>query len=504
MIESSAPQRVWLASILLAVAIAVLYLLFPTRLYYWDGIVFAQTIEDARRLSLSLIHPNHLIYNGIGYLFYKLLSLLGMNVRAIVALQILNSVLSAIIAALLFGVLVRALRSFYLSTFLTLLFAFAATWWKFSTDANAYIASLLFIMLGLGLIRQQRPRPLLVALTFLGSILFHELAVFFGAVLALGLFLQAATKEERVAAVAKFLILAAIGTYLIYGGTFYLVTGKLSPIALFKWITHHSPDSEFTFDPVANLKYVLRGHVRLFFGGRFNLLQGLLSPIIIGLIVILGGATLGFFYSLIRGIRDLPSLRLRISEWSKDRRDFLLLTGVWIVLYELFLFFWLPQNTFYRLFYLPALIVLLGLFIPENVARRYRLALFVVTIGSANFLFLIYPYTHVQKNPPLEFAYQMNSRWTTGTVVLYAVDNSDESLVRYFTPGTVWKKIDTSNTSELDRALAEGTESGKTVWLETTAIDNLSGKNWFETHALKESAAELNNSAYRIRFVQVK
>jgi hypothetical protein len=416
----------------------------------------------------------------------------------------LNGIQGAVVTTLLFVVLVRGLRTVYVSFWLALLFSLAATWWKFSTDANAYIASVLFMMLGLYLIRQQRIRPSVVALTFLASILFHELAVFFGAVLVLGLFLQATTKQEKVAAVLKFLLIAAIGTYLIYGGTFYLITGKLSPVALFKWITHHSPDSEFTFDPVTNFKYVLRGHIRLFFGGRVNLLRGLMNPVIIGLIVVLCGALLAFFYSLVRGIKDLPSLRPRFDNWTKDRRDLLLLTVVWIGLYEVFLFFWLPQNTFYRLFYLPALIILLGLFIPENVARRYRLTLFVVVIGLANFLFLIYPYTHVEKYPPLEFAYQMNSRWLPGTVVLYAAENSDESLVRYFTPGTVWKKVDTGNTSELDRVIAESSASGKNVWLETTAIDNLSGKSWFEIHSVKESHAELNNSAYRIRFVQVR
>src|SRR5512145_522667 len=75
---------------LLIGAIALIYLAFPTRVYYWDGIVFAQTIEDAASLSPSLVHPNHLICNFAGYIFYKLLLGLGFNVRAVTALQILN------------------------------------------------------------------------------------------------------------------------------------------------------------------------------------------------------------------------------------------------------------------------------------------------------------------------------------------------------------------------------------------------------------------------------
>ncbi|HEU5132344.1 MAG TPA: hypothetical protein VFT26_09585, partial [Pyrinomonadaceae bacterium] len=134
------------------VAIAVIYLLFPTRVYYWDGIVFAQAIEDAARLNASLVHPNHLIYNFVGYLFYKLLSSLGAQIRAVTALQILNCLLSAMCARILFSILMSTLRSLYLAVCLTLLFAFSATWWKFSTDANAYVPSVLFLLISFYLV----------------------------------------------------------------------------------------------------------------------------------------------------------------------------------------------------------------------------------------------------------------------------------------------------------------------------------------------------------------
>src|SRR5215218_1732314 len=94
-----------IAPSLLLIAIALIYLLFPTRVYYWDGIVFAQAIEDASKLNASLVHPNHLIYNFVGYLFYKLLHSLGAEVRALVALQILNSLLSAACARIFFSIL---------------------------------------------------------------------------------------------------------------------------------------------------------------------------------------------------------------------------------------------------------------------------------------------------------------------------------------------------------------------------------------------------------------
>lgn len=163
-------SRSHIAALILFIVTAAIYLLFPTRVYYWDGIVFAQTIEDAARLSPSLVHPNHLIYNFAGYFFYKLLRALGADIRALTALQILNSLLSALCARVLFSILLTTLRSFYFSICLTAMFAFSATWWKFSTDADAYIPSVLFLLISFYLVLPGRkPRPLLTAFTFFSA-----------------------------------------------------------------------------------------------------------------------------------------------------------------------------------------------------------------------------------------------------------------------------------------------------------------------------------------------
>src|ERR1043165_2467143 len=91
--------------LLLSIALVVLYLAFPTKVYYWDGVVFAQSIADAAGANVSLAHPNHLLYNFAGYFCYKLLRGFDANIRAIAALQILNSLFSAGCAAILFIIL---------------------------------------------------------------------------------------------------------------------------------------------------------------------------------------------------------------------------------------------------------------------------------------------------------------------------------------------------------------------------------------------------------------
>jgi hypothetical protein len=547
--------------LLLSLALLALYLAFPTKAYYWDGIVFAQAIEDvasgAVGPSISLTHPNHLIYNFAGYFFYKLVHAFNAHIRALTALQILNSIFSAGSATILFLILRDTLRSIYFAVCLTLLFALSATWWKFSTDANAYIPSVFLLLLSFYLVLpQRRPRPLLVALSFFAAMCFHQLAVIAFPVFALGVYFQSRALENR-RGPRNVIVFTAVSLVLIvgvYAVAFYFATGSLNISRLLHWAASYSPDTDTRFDLWSNLGYSLRGEVRLFFGGRLNLLRGLMNPVAVLLIALFAIAVLWLLYAVLanlvtlkRRLRDVrPSSQQKHVRLIPQQKTVLLLALMWAVVYLVFLFFWLPQNTFYRVFYLPALIVLLGLALaalpqtPPN--RTFATAVFVVAVGLANFLFMIYPFSHVEKYPPLAFALQMNREWPQGTVIYYGAQNSDEALVRYFTRGTEWKLLNAQLRGDTGARPAPGTRpetsirpapgtgpesttrpvpgtgretstrpvpgTGASTWLETSAIDQLSstpeGARWLESHARPESLRELNNGAYRIRFVQLR
>jgi hypothetical protein len=388
---------------LLFVAIALIYLLFPTRIYYWDGIVFAQMIENARGLSPSLVHPNHLIYNFAGYIFYKLLRSFSPELRALTALQILNCILAAICARVFFSILLNTLRSLYLAMCLTLLFAFSATWWRFSTDADAYVPSVLFLLISFYLVLpKHKARPLILALTFFISMAFHELAVLTWPVLALGVYLQDGelSIKRRTLNAFYFTVAAAVLITGAYFLLFYLASGNLDLRRLVSWAASYSPDADTGFNLSSNLRYSLRGHVRLFFGGRFNLLKGLLNPLLIVLLAILAATFVYVLFSTLRRMAvailtaRIPKLRMETTQ-----KTVLLLSLLWTFVYIVFLFFWLPQNTFYRLFYLPGLILLLGLLlasVPNRTSKPRLLAAFVATLALANFLFLMYPFSVLQ------------------------------------------------------------------------------------------------------------
>jgi hypothetical protein len=460
--------------------------------------------------------------------------------RAVAALQVLDSILAVLSAYVLFLILKSSLRSVYVSLCLTLLFSFSATWWKFATDANTYIASVLFLLISFYLILPEqegspepelrrglgKARPLLVAFTFSVAMCFHQLAVIFFPVIVLGLLLQvnALSWKEKGFKVVQFGALALIVTAGAYYFCFYLTTGSLDPKRLLHWTTSFSPDGGFNFNLLSALTYTLRGHARLFFGGRFNLLKGLMNPLVGVLMFALAVIVISLIYVLLKSFRK-PSFRhLQSLPHDKRRRSLILLSLVWSGVYLVFLFFWMPQHTFYRLFYLPALILLAGLiFDPREAAplgtpvvasrsadsrpQNFRLALIVALLGLSNFLFLIFPYSHEQKFPPLAFAREMNKTWPPGTVIYYALDNSDESLFRYFNPSTVWKRLNANEPEALESELNDIYSKGTTAWFEFSAIDRFSatpeGAEWLTKHGRTESLRELKDPAYKIRFIQI-
>jgi hypothetical protein len=504
--------------------ILVVYLSFPTRNYFFDSIEFAHTIEGAARVNTSLIHPNHLIYNVVGYLVYRLLRVIGLDLRAVAALQVLNSIFGALSAYVLFLILKSSLRSVYVSLCLTLLFSFSATWWKFATDADAYIASVLFLLISFYLILPEgaesregqfrgsieNVRPLLVAFTFSVAMCFHQLAIIFFPVIVLGLLLQSDALKEKGFRVVQFGAAAFILTAGAYYFCFYLATGTSNPMRLLHWTTSFSPDGGFSFDLLSSLTYTLRGHARLFFGGRFNLLKELMNPLIGALMFALAVSICLLIYALLKSFRKPKLQNLESLPPDERRGSLVLLSLVWSGVYLVFLFFWMPQHTFYRLFYLPALILLAGLVMAtraDSRPRKFRLALIVAVMGISNFLFLIFPYSHKQKFPPVAFALEMNKTWPPGTVIYYALENSDESLFRYFNPATVWKKLNAAAPEVLENELHDIYRKGTTAWFEVTAIDRFSatpeGAEWLTKHSRTESLRELKDPAYKIRFIQI-
>jgi hypothetical protein len=140
------------------------------------------------------------------------------------------------------------------------MFAFSATWWKFATDADAYVPAVLFLVAAYLALQSARSRPILVALLHVGAMLFHELAIFFFPVAMLCLYGRTGNRRRK--DVAQY---AATSSVLIAAAYWAVYRGDV-----LQKIFYHSPDSSFSLNPLRGIGLTLLGSLRLFFGGRWD------------------------------------------------------------------------------------------------------------------------------------------------------------------------------------------------------------------------------------------
>jgi hypothetical protein len=502
----------------LSFGVLLVYLLFPTKNYYWDGIDFALNIEQSRGLGPALIHPHHLLYNVFGYYVYQACLALGWQVRAVHALQAANAFLSALSALLFYRFLRHAFRSAFLSSVLTLLFSFSATWWKYSTDADSYVPCLLLLLLCLNLLfAARRPRPWSVALAHSAAMFMHQLAVFFYPVAVLGLLLhgRGLGLKRRLLYALKYSAAASSFTLAVNYYCFRQQTGASGLKEFAAWLTSYvqGPQSySLGFDPREVVFHAFSGHVRLFFAGRFNWLEGLFSPPVLILLAALICLALFIAYQLVRNFGPALSSFRRATPLDGRAGPAAAVCALWACVYFVFLCFWYPYFTPYRMFYLPALIFLLGAALVRydllrTARRRSCVAAFVAAMAVSNFLFFIYPLSHVEKNPPVAMALGMGGTWTAGTVVFYARPNSDNELFHYFNPATDWRKFDPDPAGSFEEELRLIYERGGTAWVDASALDRMQstpeGTRWLAEHGAGGRRAELVGGGYRIIFVQI-
>ncbi|HEX6188886.1 MAG TPA: hypothetical protein VFZ40_12480, partial [Pyrinomonadaceae bacterium] len=261
--------RVLLATVFAATLLSSILLL--TKNYYWDGIFFAHTIENAPRLNASLVHPSHLLDMVFQYVIYRTVLLTGLQPRALTVMQLSNCIFAAVAACVFFRICLESFKSVYVSLIATALFAFSATWWKFSTDANSYILAVLFLLLCFYLaLPQRKPSPFVLAMVHVLAMFVHQLSVLFFPVAIAALIFQCRgmPRTNQIKCVAKYVLTVGLITVAVYFAMFYLATGRLSVRAFATWITYFSPEHGFTFSVWNNLVHTLRSQWRVFLGGR--------------------------------------------------------------------------------------------------------------------------------------------------------------------------------------------------------------------------------------------
>lgn len=498
----------------ICIFILAVYVGFRTQNYYWDGIGYALNIEQTAGLGVTLFNPNHLLASLLGWLLYWPLHAVWPGLRAHFMLAAISTILSVATAYLLFRILQRLLRNEYYSACLTLLFAFSATWWKFSTDANMYVPGVFLLMLAADRIMNPHRtlQPVMIGVLHALSMLLHQIAIFFYPAVVTALILRGKPlpARERLRLVGSYTLASSLPVAAVYAWAWFGYVKGIYEFTFWRWMTANAHE-EWSFASVGeNLWEAIRSTVRLFFGGRFSLAWDHIDgPVLAVLMTMLGASIVLLAAGIIRTIREWFKDEEFLEALPRETKHFII---VWIGSFFLFLFFWLTQFPYYRLFYLPAGILAIGLVLKRYgllgpLQRTNVVPYFLLVVILSNFSFFIYPYTKVEASPPVKLAREAHRVWRSGAVIYYLEFDGDNAVHKYFNPHTDWRRIDLNSLETFGEEVGEMLRLGKSVWLDRTTLDYLKDspqtRAWLLTRADFGEKWEFSNRRHRIEYVRL-
>jgi hypothetical protein len=329
----------------------------------------------------------------------------------------------------------------------------------------------------------------ITSIVFTSALLIHQLAIFFLPAAVFAIYVQdphrSPNRWDRVRTACAFTLISGIGTLVVYAAAFLSVP---RPSSFLAWITTRASDAQFSFHLFKNILISVSNWIQLFFIGRPSLVDySELSALI--LIAICAMALLLWM----RAVRRTVPWHFQIYQPVLFR-----FAATWFIVYAIFLLFWLPNNTFYKLFALPAIILAIAsCILPKISWSAFSVfPVFVVFLGSFNLVFGIVPYSRLSANPAVEFAVRLNQVMRSGDWVYYSNFNTDDWLACYFNPQTRWEPLPAGPIID-DRL-----KKGAVIWLDTTAIDSLSKSSpgWLKNRTRNTDRRNLVNEKHHIEF----
>jgi len=452
---------------LLLICLSIIYGAFLTKTYFWDGVLSALNIEGVRCGELPytvLFHQNHLLYSALGYVLYDAALGLNLQIRAVTVLQILNVCASLAATWVLFALIKRCTRSQRIGLFGATLFAFGATWWKFSTDTDTYILAVLFLVLAVFFALDSPPRIFPTAVCHVMAMLLHELAVFTYFPLLVSIALECRwSKGKRFWTACAYSGVTGACVTAAYAACYSSQDHAAYP-SLFAWITNYPSDSGFTrsFGQLVNAN--LSSFIKLFVGGKLSLIRDYFS------------VTVGFALALAIGMCIYAVILLRSrGQFEVTYRDSraLAIFWAWLIPCAIFLASWDPGVTHHKLFIWPAIVLLVASYLASRRSLQQHapaLTALVIAMAAWNFGAFIYPHSHASADPVLTLAQKIDRELPKNAIVYYRALDPDDWYLDYFAPGRNWRKV--SGSHDL-RRIRESSSSGRRVCLETTALQEL-------------------------------
>lgn len=484
----------------------IMYVATPTANYYWDGLAFAGKIErvaGTTHSANSLFHQNHLFYNAIGYIFYLVPPVFGITCRALSVLQILSAMSCAVGVGVFFVIARRLSRSLYLAWVGAALLAVSTCWWKAATDADAYSVSVVLVLACAATVLSERPRWYLAGLALAGAMLIHELAALFypAAIVAV---LASGQLENRIKFALKFSALAWGITIAAYYAVAAIVFGIVRPVDVFEWAGSNPYGVKFS-NPLTTLNTFPKFQLDVIFGHgfkTFRLYHGAVE-LVFASIGILALSVAVFVFSRRANVKESFKSIWKVSPEIRGQwRQTMPVLLVWIATYALFLLIWEPYVLHYRVYYVPAAVLMFVLMLSNYHRRTKRLpsgvaAYAVVALFFLNLAFFIAPHMHGSSNLLVAAAKDANRKWDERTVVYFTAGTAIDAAFQYFNQPTEWREATPKAIMRLDDEIEHIYGEGRSVWLNDQAAKSVRTE-WLMKHGGgDEIAGSLDGQTFR-------
>jgi hypothetical protein len=484
----------------------VMYLATPTANYYWDGLAFALKIEQVAKQvkpPSDLFHQNHLVYNAIGYLLYVVPRSLGFTVRALTGLQIASAVSCAVGVGIFFGIARRMSGSSYIAWVGSALLAVSTCWWKAATDADAYSLSVAPVLVCAATLLSERPRWYFAGLGLAGGMLIHELAALFYPAAMVAVLVNDRI-ENRFKFALKLSALAWGITVVFYYAVARIVFGITTPAGVIKWAGSNPYGVPFS-NPLTTLGTFPKYQLDLIFGHSFKTfrLYAGNAELVFASVGILAVCVAAFLISRRASIKEGIKSIWRISPDIRDQwKRTMPVLLVWIATYALFLLVWEPYVLHYRVYYVPAVVLMFVLVLSNYHHRTLSLpsgaaALAVAALSLLNLAFFIAPHMRSSSNLLVAAAKAANKSWDEHTVVYFTASSPVDCAFQYFNEKTEWRGASAKAMKKLDDDIDRIYSEGGNVWLNDNAMKSVSAE-WLLSRARGDQiTVNLGDEYYR-------
>jgi len=406
------------------------YLGFPSTFWNFDGVACAAALELGQ--PAYFFHANHLLYGFLGFLFWKYIGAPLGILRALPALQLFTSILSALGLVGLYRLLLPLLKNRWGALLMTTTMGLTAAFWVWSIEAQVYpLGFLALAWATFVLIHQQGPMKYkLTGLLHGAAVLGHLMHVLW--IVPALYWIYAETKILHIVtvkAIRHYLTSLAIVTIIPYllVVTFVIAPGR-SLARVLIWLKGSAgltPDRSWSWHS-SGLK------------GPWLWLTST-GPAFLGSFWPYGKTVVTPWLWILTGISACLILALLIKGWDLKSERLARFSWIWLGTYGLFLSTWEPITYCYRMTdILPwAILLALGLKSWKASSQLLIAGVLLLTTATINVSTRAAPMRDIEQNVVYEDVLTL-SRMTPPNSLYITTGGLPWIYLLYFTGRTAW------------------------------------------------------------------